>query len=64
MIIRGEIIGLETTGDGLRVELQGRRKDAAFWRPMEKQTIVIPANEITQKAFHMGRTVDIVVRPR
>lgn len=63
MKIECEVIAAETTGDGVRVELQGKSINAAAWRGVDKHTLVIPgANR--GETFHVGRKVMVTVEPK
>lgn len=63
MKLRCEVIGVETTGDGLRLTLQGKPNGAAEWRNLERQEFVIPATQHAKRAFYVGRMVAISMRP-
>ncbi len=64
MKIRCEVTAVETTGDSLRVKMQGNPPNAAFWRRWEVQEVIIPATKTSQRTFYVGRSVSITVKPR
>lgn len=64
MKIEGEIIGVETQGDTMRVDVQGKPPTAAEWRPLGRQSFVVPYSEANGKTFYVGRYVSIKIDPR
>lgn len=64
MKIDCEVIAVATTGDGLRVKMQGQTANAADWRPLEVQEIIVPATKTSERAFYIGRKVTVLVKPR
>jgi hypothetical protein len=64
MKIECEVLSVETTGDGLKIGLQGKPPSAAEWRDLERQEIIIPVANGSAKTFYVGRRVVITVRPR
>lgn len=64
MKIDCHVLEVSTTGDGLRVTLQGKPPNAADWRALERQVIVLPDSETTRRAFFVGRKVEITVRAK
>lgn len=57
-----EVIAASTTGDGLRITMQGNASTAAEWRGLERQELVVPDNETTRRAFYVGRKVRVTVK--
>lgn len=64
MKIDCHVIATETTGDGLRVTMQGKPPSAADWRALERQEIILPDTEATRRAFYVGREVTITVKAK
>jgi hypothetical protein len=64
MILNCEVIGVETTGDTLRIKLQGNSLADAAWRNMNVQSIEISASGKVGSTFYVGRKVAISVRPK
>lgn len=64
MKIKCEITAVETDGENLVIRMQGSPPNAAEWRRLEVQKIVIPASKPSQRTFYIGRNVDIIVNPR
>lgn len=61
MKIRAEVTRVETTGDGLRVTMQGKPPRAAGWHPLAPQVIEVPDSAPTRRAFYVGRVVMLEV---
>lgn len=61
MKIRAEVTKVQTTGDGLRVTMQGKPPKAAEWRPTVEQIIELPDTEPMRRAFYVGRIVTLAV---
>lgn len=64
MKIRCEVTAVKTNGEYLSVKMKGLPPNAAEWRWRELQEITVPANKITQSTFYVGRSVDVIVKPR
>jgi hypothetical protein len=64
MKIKCEVTAVETTGDGLKISLQGKPPLAAEWRPDEYQQITVPINDAHAMTFYVGRKVIITVKPK
>jgi hypothetical protein len=64
MKIKAEVIAVETNGNSITVRMQGNQIGAsAAWR-MEVQEIHISASKTNSRAFYIGRSVEIEVKPR
>ena len=59
MKMKGEVIGVETQGDTLRVDIQAKGVSDACWRPLSKMSLVVASNEKQQKAFYVGRRINL-----
>jgi len=64
MKLRCEVIGISARGDSFEVDLQGTTPNAAEWRGMERQTLILPATKNASRAFHIGRIVTIEITPK
>lgn len=64
MRIEGEIIGVESHGDTLRVDIQGKPPSAAEWRPLARQSFTMPATDASGRTFYVGRRVSITIDAR
>jgi len=64
MKFRAEILAVETAGLTLRVKTQASGIRDANWRDMEVFTFSVPATDAQCAAFHVGRMLDIEVKPR
>ena len=64
MKINGEILEVKTTGDQLLIRLQGTTVNAPEWAGWAQQSITVPDNARTRKAFHIGRLVEITIKPK
>lgn len=64
MKLRCEVVWVESHGDTLVVSFQGSPPSAADWRPLGRQSIEIPATAAHQKAFYVGRVVELRVYPK
>ena len=64
MKINCEVIGVETHGDSLSVTLQGKPPKSADWRPIERQTVIIPTTRSTERTFHVGRRCTLTITPK
>lgn len=62
MKLECEVLAVETTGDQLIVRLQGARKKGATWRRKGVHSVAIDDSPRSQKAFHVGRKVSIVIK--
>lgn len=61
MKIAAEVTRVETTGDSLRVTMQGKPPRSADWHPLAAQIIEVPDHPQTRRAFYVGRRVTIEV---
>jgi hypothetical protein len=61
MRVKGEILKVETTGDQLAVEIQGKQAGAADWRPMSTIRITVADDDTARRALHIGREVILTV---
>jgi hypothetical protein len=61
--IEGHVTEASDAGDKLRIVGQGRAVASAEWQPWLSITIDVPMNERNKKAFHIGRQLDLRVRP-
>lgn len=59
-----EILSVESEFPNLRLKLQGQQPSAAEWRGTAKQEMLIPLTDATQRAFYVGRVVELIVKPR
>lgn len=64
MRIRAEVLSMETTGDCLRMRLQGRGEADAEWRPYLQLTLEIPDQLRNRRAYYVGRIITIKVDAR
>jgi hypothetical protein len=64
MKIECEVTSVETTGDGLKIGLQGKPPKSAEWRSIECQQIIIPITNGYAKTLYVGRKAMITVKPR
>ena len=61
MRIKAEVLAAETTGDTLKIKVQGKEMRAACWRPMLGFVLELPDKPKHRRAFHIGRKVRITV---
>ena len=66
MRYEAEVVNLESNAEGMWVRLDNvRMKHGAPWRSYENAiTITVPSGHKWRSAFHIGRIVDVTVRPR
>jgi hypothetical protein len=62
MKLRGEILSVESTGDGVRVNAQFRFARQAKWVGMHVVEFCAPLHEA--KSYHVGRIIQIEVTAR
>lgn len=62
MKIIGRVIEVASNGDGLTVAIQAKT-GRADWKPIERQTLRIDDTTQNRKAFHVGREVDVILKP-
>ena len=64
MIVRCEVLAVETTGDKLRIYMQGVADGEAEWLPMGAMQVDVADIERNKKSFWVGRKVDVEIKPR
>jgi len=64
MKIRCTVEGIEAHGDKVSVKLRGVQVGAAGWRSHSVATLLIDNVRDIGKQLHVGREVDIEVKPR
>lgn len=63
MKIKAEVLSVRTTGDELVIRAQGSEVAAADWRPMIPMEFKLADTPRTRKAIHVGRHLEIDIRP-
>jgi len=61
MKIELEVLGLETTGDGVRVKAQGKPKRSADWRTWDTWTFTVPTH--VARHYSIGQFIKVEVKP-
>ena len=61
MKVRLEVIGVETSGDGIKVRCQGKPDRAAEWRSLELWTFTLP--EYAARNYTIGRMINVEIKP-
>lgn len=65
MKIKGHIYRVEDRGDSINVVAQGTAEKSPDWmQNMSSIEISMPNNKTNVKAFHLGRKIEITVRPK
>jgi hypothetical protein len=59
MKLKGKVIGVETQGDTLRVDIQANGVSDAYWRPLSKMSLVVASNKKQQRSFYVGRRITL-----
>jgi hypothetical protein len=62
MKLRGEILSVESVGDGIRVKAQCRRKRAPDWEQWQTVSVVLPSH--LRAAYYVGRAIEITVEAK
>jgi len=63
MKIRGEILEVKTLGDRLQFTMQGVGIGDAAWRPLNVLTLQVASSPVAERAFFVGRTVTVEIKP-
>lgn len=61
MKIKAEVLAVETIGDALRLQLQGKATTDARWRPYLRISLQVPETKTNRRAFYVGRKVLVTV---
>ncbi len=61
MKIKGEVIAVETMGESLRIDIQGKATSDAEWRPYSKMTFSVACIDKNARAFWIGRRVKVEI---
>lgn len=64
MKIIGHIIEVSDDGDTITAKMQGQAVRWAEWRDWLTVSFKMPTSATNQKTYHLGRHVEITVKPR
>lgn len=64
MKIEASVIGVESHGECIEVTLQGKEMNGADWRPLARQVFKVMDSDRNNKAFYIGRKVEIEIKPK
>lgn len=58
------VTSVSSNGETMSVRVEGNAPSDAAWRPRFTQDLTFSESAPTRRAFHIGRKVEIIVRPR
>lgn len=65
MKIKANIYALESNGESLKITAQGTAvKAPGFMENMSRIEITVPETKTNQKAFHIGRNIEVTIRTK
>jgi hypothetical protein len=62
--ITGEVIAVESNGEMLSVRLQGTAASDPAWLPMGVFTFQLQSTKRNERAYYIGRKVEIGLNPK